>query len=89
MRDDQVVIKFLRRNKKGKEWVYPKPYVFKLTPKDKKEFKEYLQKGQKGIIKVDKVKGEGTVEVPFMIEEIGHFDDEMHKPLMIVKMFNE
>lgn len=89
MKDDQIKIKYIKRNKKGKEWVYPKAYIFKLTPKDKNEFKEYLQKGSKGLIEVPKLKGEGMAKAPFIIEEIGHFDDELRKPLMIVKMFDE
>ena len=89
MRNDQIKIKYVKHNKSGREWLYPKSYIFKLTPKDKKEFKDQLQKGKKGLIEIPKLKGAGTVKVLFMIEEIGHFDDELHKPLMIVKMFDE
>lgn len=56
---------------------------------NRNEFKECLQKGRKGLIEVPKLKGEGMAKSPFVIEEVGHFDDELHKPLMIVKMFDE
>lgn len=42
MRNDQIKIKYVKRNKSGREWLYLKSYVFKLMPKDKKEFKDQL-----------------------------------------------
>ena len=39
MRNDQIKIKYVKHNKSGREWLYPKSYVFKLTPKDKKSLK--------------------------------------------------
>lgn len=93
MTADQIKIKFIKKvskgTKKGKPYLFPKPYVFKLTPKDKAEFKEKLQPNQKGLIEVAKLKGEGTVHCPFMIVDVGHFDDQMHKPLKIIKMFDK
>ena len=96
MKDDQIIIKFVNRNRRGKHpyFIYPKPYTFLLTPRDKKEFGDDLEYARRGLIEVPKLgvseehKGE-TVIVPFAVQEVGHFDDEVHKPLKIVKMFKK
>lgn len=84
MKQDQIKIKFIKR----KNFIYPKPYIFKITPKDLKEFSDKLKPGQKGLMKnTVKQKRENLIS-KFIIVELGHFDNELHKPLMITKMFN-
>lgn len=80
MRNDQIKIKYVKYNKCDREWLYPKSYVFKLTSKDKKEFKDQLQKGKKGLIeiskcKMNKVSSNRTSEVKKQRE--GNFMDEL------------
>ena len=80
MRNDQIKIKYVRHNKSGREQLYPKSYVFKLTPKDKKEFKDQLQKRKKGLIEISKCKtnkasSNRTSEVKKQRE--GNFMDEL------------
>lgn len=31
-RPNAVVVKFIRLNQRGKQWIYPKPYIFKISP---------------------------------------------------------
>lgn len=87
--EDQIKIKFVKHNK----YVYPKPYVFKVTPKDHKEFGEYLKPENEGIMYNDfkvetlqKLHKKGKPYSHFKVIELGHFDDEMHKPLKIDHM---
>ena len=97
MSKDQIKIKYVRRIKGGENkeqrFLYPKPYIFNLSAEMQAEFCEQLQIGRRGLVEVPKIKHNGevvagkTVKVPFEIIDLGHFDNEPHKPLQIVTMF--
>lgn len=96
MNKDQIKIQYIQRiksgKKKGQRFLYPKVYTFNLTAEMQVKFKDQLQVGMQGLVEVPKIKHkeivEGkTVKVPFAIIDLGHFDNEPHKPLQIVTMF--
>ena len=97
MDKDQIKIKYVKQlkggKKKGQRFLYPKSYIFNLSAETQAEFCEQLQIGRRGLVDVPKFNRKGqvvtgkTVKVPFEIIDLGHFDNEPHKPLKIVKMF--
>ena len=97
MNKDQIKIQYIRQiksgEKKGQRYLYPKPYIFNLSTETQAEFCKQLQIEMRGLVEVPKIKHNGkvvagkTVKVPFAIIDLGHFDNEPHKPLKIVKMF--
>ena len=97
MNKDQIKIKYIKQIKdeknKGQRYLYPKVYIFNLSTEIQAEFGEQLQIGMRGLVEVPKLKHNGevvagkTVKVPFAIIDLGHFDNKPHKPLKIVKMF--
>lgn len=80
----------LKLNLSKKLVLYPKSYIFKLTPKDKKEFSDNLKVGNEGLMdnQIKKEQKMEFTESKFKIIAIGHFDDQLHKPLKITKMFD-
>lgn len=64
--------------------LYPKEYIFMLTPKAKKLFMNDLEPGRYGVMNNPADKKKKTNE--FVILEIGDFDNKVHKPLDIIKM---
>lgn len=64
--------------------LYPKEYIFMLTPKAKKLFMDDLEPGRYGVMNNPADKKKKTNE--FVVLEIGDFDNKVHKPLDIIKM---
>lgn len=98
MKKDQIKIKYVQKikggKKKGQRFLYPKPYIFNLTVEMQAKFKDQLQVGMQGLAEIPKIKNKEIVEgkivkMPFEIIDLGHFDNEPHKPLQIVTMFKE